>query len=64
MYRLKRDRLGHKKGTVVYDCAYHDYGCANDDSRLTGIEHTSVTTDPDGGYPFFTVALYDLEKIQ
>lgn len=42
------------KGTTVYDCAGYDYGCANDDTRMTGIEHKSYTLDPDGGYPFFT----------
>jgi hypothetical protein len=53
-----------KAGTTVYDCHMYDYGCANDDTRFTGIEHTSVTLDPAGGYPFFTVPVTDLEEIK
>ncbi len=48
-------------GTTVYDSMYADYGCANDDTRYTGIEHISVTLKSDGGYPFFTIPLRDLE---
>lgn len=48
-------------GTVVYRCKGWDYGCANDDTRITGDEHVSVTMKPDGGYPFFTVRKHDLE---
>ena len=63
MYRLKSDRFGHKAGTVVYDSVKYDYGLANDDSRLTGIPHVSVTLDPSGDYPVFTVAEHDLEPV-
>ena len=62
-YRLKFDRFGHAAGTIVYDCKGHDYGCANDDTRFTGIEHISVTTNEDGDYPFFTVSRNYLESI-
>ena len=52
-----------KAGATVYDCHKYDYGCANDDTRHTGIEHKSVTLDPSGDYPFFTVPATDLEAI-
>jgi hypothetical protein len=61
MYRLKFDRLGHAKGTIVYDCHKHDYGCCRDDERMTGLPHIAVTTNLDGDYPFFTVAESELE---
>jgi hypothetical protein len=53
-----------KAGTVVYDCRGYDYGTANDDNLLTGIAHRSVTLDPTGDYPFFTVPERDLEPQQ
>lgn len=43
-----------KKGTTVYSCSGYDYGCSNDDTRMTGVKHSSFTLDPEGGYPFFT----------
>ncbi len=63
-YKLKQVP-GHADGdvtteTVVYDLKYHDYGSANDDTRHTGIHHVSVTKDPEGDYPFFTVPKQDL----
>jgi hypothetical protein len=64
MLRLRSDRLGHAAGTIVYECGTHDYGLASDDSRYTGIEHISVTLDPEGGYPFFTVPLTGVEKVR
>jgi len=64
MYKLKfTDGHGHAAGTVVYDSVKHDYGLASDDTRLTGVEHVSVTLNEDGDYPTFTVALDNLEKI-
>ena len=51
-------------GTIVYDLRGHDYGIASDDTRMSGIEHVSVTLDPDGNYPSFTVVKDDLEKIE
>jgi hypothetical protein len=53
-----------KAGATVYDCAGHDYGCANDDTRFTGIEHKSVTLNADGDYPFFTVPVRDLQRVE
>lgn len=51
------------KGTTVYKCRRTDYGCASDDTRLTGIEHISVTLNKDGDYPFFTHPLNKLKKL-
>lgn len=51
------------KGTKVYRCKGHDYGCASDDTRITGRQHISLTLDPTGDYPFFTHALDDLKEV-
>jgi hypothetical protein len=53
-----------KAGTTVYACVQYDYGTANDDTRFTGIPHRSVTLDPAGDYPFFTVPVRDLQQIE
>lgn len=66
-YTLKRrDRAATEipEGVdTVYQCKGHDYGLASDDSRATGIEHVSVTLDPTGDYPFFTIPKTDLEEV-
>lgn len=62
-FTLLADRFEQKAGTTVYASMGCDYGCANDDSRATGIEHVSVTLKSDGGYPFFTVPKRDLHPI-
>lgn len=59
--KLLKDTFGHKAGTTVYKLKYSDYGLASDDTRITGIEHTSVTLNEDGGYPSFTVPKTDIE---
>lgn len=51
-----------KAGTTIYKCTRPDYGVASDDTRVTGIEHVSFTLDPDGGYPFFTMPLRDVQR--
>jgi hypothetical protein len=51
------------KGTLVYRCNHFDYGIAFDDYVGTGVPHTSVTLDPNGSYPFFTVPTRDLEPV-
>lgn len=66
-YKLKADRLINGElcasaGDTVYRCVGHDYGGASDDTRITGAPHMSVTLDPDGGYPFFTVPVADLDR--
>jgi hypothetical protein len=44
-----------KRGAIVYAYQMHDYGCASDDTRMTGIEHKTFTIDPEGlASPFFT----------
>lgn len=49
-------------GQIVYTCKSYDYGCANDDTKFTGIKHISVTLDPEGKYPFFTIPENDLKE--
>lgn len=66
-YRLLRDAATNEAavaGTIVYSCAKHDYGLADDDTRLTGIRHVSVTLNPDGDYPFFTVPEGSIERVE
>lgn len=53
-----------KAGTVVYSARMHDYGLAGDDTRLTGVQHVSVTLEPDGGYPVFTIPEKDLKRLE
>ena len=62
--RADRDASKVEVGTLAYSCNGYDYGCANDDSRMTGIEHRSVTLDPTGAYPFFTIPKEDLEEVK
>lgn len=62
-YKLVHDRFEYEAGITVYDCVQHDYGCARDDTRYTGVLHISVTTNENGGYPFFTVPITSLESL-
>lgn len=65
-YRMLKDSEIEPKairGMIVYDCKSWDYGCAHDDTRVTGIEHISVTLKADGDYPFFTVPVNAIEEI-
>lgn len=50
-------------GTIVYSCILPNYGCVQDDNRMTGVEHIAANRDPAGGYPFFTVPLEDLRLL-
>lgn len=50
-------------GSTVYLQRGHDYGLARDDSRANGHEHVSVTLNPDGDYPGFTIRRDLLEAI-
>lgn len=52
-----------KEGMTVYESTKHDYGCASDDTRHTGVQHISVTFKEDGDYPFFTHPLHQLQEI-
>lgn len=47
-------------GATVYHCKGWDYGCANEDTRRLKLAHVSVTLDPTGDYPFFTIPREDL----
>jgi hypothetical protein len=53
-----------KKGTIAYKSAKHDYGLAGDDTRITGVEHISLSLKEDGDYPFFTHPLHLLKEIK
>lgn len=63
-YKTLKARFGNPAGTIVYDCTGCDYGCSSDDTRCTGVMHVSVTLDPTGDYPFFTIAYRDLEVVE
>lgn len=63
VYKLKEAAHEHPAGTIVYECAGYDYGCARDDTMYTGILHRSMTLSPDGEYPFFTVPVKNLEEV-
>ena len=62
-FKLKHIYDGLPAGTVVYDLVQYDYGLANDDTRATGIEHTSVTLKEDGGPPGFTCPVHLLYQV-
>jgi hypothetical protein len=67
VYRLLSDSAIDKKavaGTLVYECMKCDYGLSNDDTRFTGVYHTSVTLNENGDYPFFTVPVSCLEVVK
>ena len=59
--------IGHPKtiveGTVVYRCLRSDYGLSFLDSVSDGEPYISVTLDPNGNYPFFTIPVRLLEPI-
>ncbi len=65
-YRMLRDSTLEPKavaGTIVYAASGYDYGMAAIDAHLTGEPHVSVTLDPGGAYPFFTVPESDVERL-
>lgn len=51
-------------GTIVYEFTKCDYGLADDDTRLTGMEHRSVTLEPSGDYPSFTHTVSGMREIK
>ncbi|MNE36165.1 hypothetical protein D3C80_1299660 [compost metagenome] len=66
-YRLLSDSKIEPKavaGTIVYGFTKCDYGLASDDTRITGIEHRSVTLNSEGDYPSFTHPVNKLEEIK
>lgn len=54
-YKLIQGHNGLQEGTVVYLSNQFDFGLANEDTRVTGVRHLSVTLDSEGDYPLFTV---------
>lgn len=50
-------------GARVTKATGHDYGCAGEDTRLTGVEHVSVEVEGSGG-PFFTTPVANLEPVE
>lgn len=61
------EHVSVKPGDLVYRLRSYDYGLASDDTAATGVEHISVTLNPHGGYPSFTIpvtALGDPESVQ
>lgn len=53
-----------KAGVTVYAFRKCDYGLASDDSRLSGVEHISVTFNEDGDYPSFTHPKHLLQEVE
>lgn len=54
---LTRSIRDWPEGTIVYPLKKHDYGCANDDRRILGVECESMSKTPDGDYPFSVIPL-------
>lgn len=52
---------GDYTGQIVF-AGQDSYGCANDDTRNTGIEHTACSLN-ESGTPFFTIPKADLESV-
>lgn len=51
-----------KAGAIVYLATKADYGLARDDTYATGVEHVSVTLNPEGDYPSFTYPRHLLQE--
>ncbi|NEM18276.1 hypothetical protein G3V96_26440 [Escherichia coli] len=65
-YELTRDCFNDrqsKKGVIVYQARVSDYGMASEDSDIMGCTWISVTYDPAGGYPLFTVPKSALKEL-
>jgi hypothetical protein len=54
-FRLLKPRFEHPAGSIIYRAKGYDYGLSSDDARMTGKPHTSMTLEPSGNYPSFTV---------
>lgn len=58
MYRVTKGSDLEPKATVgstVYECVFWDFGLSAEDTDRTGHLHISVTLDPKGHYPCFTI---------
>lgn len=51
----------HEIGTICYQLSKWDHGCAYTDSLESGIAHVSMTLDPSGDYPGFSIPFQNLE---
>jgi hypothetical protein len=51
----------HEIGTICYRLSGWDHGCAYSDSLQSGIAYVSMTLDPNGDYPGFSIPLQNLE---
>ena len=61
---LRADRASHAcppAGTIVYP-GLDGFGCANDDTRRTDIEHIACSVNL-SGLPFFTIPREDCEPV-
>jgi hypothetical protein len=63
-YTLLRPHWSIRAGKTVFKLKGWDYGCASDDSRATGEKHISITLNPDGSPPGYSVPMHDLEEIK
>lgn len=65
MYKPKKFAVlgGKYAGKIVYETAHHDTGEAKRVSLSSGVDHTSVTFNPSGNLPFFTVPTRSLKEI-
>ena len=65
---LRKDRANCPESLDDVEFCYGqiacDYGLANDDTRLCGIEYISVTLNSDGDYPGFTIPRSDLRNLE
>lgn len=52
---------GDYAGKLVY-AGRDSYGCANDDTRFTGVEHMACSEN-ESGTPFFTISKDDIVEV-
>jgi len=64
MTKTYRIMSGPEAGIIVYRFLGYDYGCSSEDTRRLGVEHVTITKDPAGGTPFFTIPRHALEEIK
>jgi hypothetical protein len=62
-FKLLKEHDGHAPGTIIYRAKGYDYGLAADDTRMTGKPHSSMTMEPSGDYPSFTVPDDEFEAL-
>lgn len=65
-YILSHDRelvtSYYPAGTTVYEFLHTDFGLSEQESQFYGFEFVSVTLDPNGNYPSFTVPVAHLKE--